>query len=635
MRSQSLVSGLLLWLLASAALAETRPNVVVLLVDDAGLMDFSAFGGEARMPAIDQLAREGVRFTNYHTSPLCAPSRAMLLTGVDNHRTGVATIPELVRRKDRDQPGYSMHLEPGVLTVADRLKAHGYRTYMTGKWHLGSNPGDLPDAHGFDRSFALDASGADNWEQKPYMPYYAFAPWYEDGKPAELPEDFYSSRFLIDRMIEYIGEGESLNPQKYQQEIRQEVRQEVRQESVQKESQAASGDHRPFFAFIGFQAIHVPVQAPKEFIDKYQGVFDEGWEVLRRARWQRAQSLGLIPPEAPLAPMPGRLRKWEDLNSADKQMFSKSMAVNAGMLEAMDFHIGRLVDFLKRTGEFDNTLFIVTSDNGPAPTDLLHAPGMGFWMSRNGYTHELETLGEKGSMGFIGPEWAHAAAAPGDLFKFYAAEGGIRVPFIISGPGVTRQMPIQSLAMVTDIAPTILDYAGVDRAEQPSANAFRPGNVPIDGRSLRPVLAGSAEYTHSPDTPIGLEVSGNSALFLGHYKITRNTLPYGSGAWRLFDLAIDPGETNDLTATDPQRFSEMRALYDAYAREYGVIELDSEFDVGRQLASNILLKIAWRYDGYLVFIALVMLAILTGLGWWLLRLLRLWRLGRRWRGPGG
>jgi arylsulfatase A-like enzyme len=166
------------------------PNVVILLVDDAGFMDFGAYGGEARTPNIDALAAQGVMFTRYRTSPLCSPSRAMLLTGVDNHRTGLATIPEVLPVEQRDKPGYALHFEPGVETVAVRLRRQGYRTYMAGKWHLGGGAGQLPDSHGFDRSFALEASGADNWEHKSYMPYYADAPWYEDGKPVRRQAAF-------------------------------------------------------------------------------------------------------------------------------------------------------------------------------------------------------------------------------------------------------------------------------------------------------------------------------------------------------------------------------------------------------------------------------------------------------------
>jgi arylsulfatase/uncharacterized sulfatase len=232
------------WTPACAQVGDTRSNIVVILVDDAALMDFGAFGGEARTPNIDQLARQGVMFSAYHTSPLCSPSRAMLLTGIDNHRTGVSTIEEVLPPEQRGKHGYTLHLEPGVLTIADRLRAAGYRTLMAGKWHLGHGAGDLPNAHGFDRSLALDASGADNWEQKPYMPYYDHAAWFEDGKPTRLPANFYSSDLLVDRLISYIDESPSRT--------------------------------RPYFAYLPFQAVHIPVQAPKAFSDHYKGQFLRG-----------------------------------------------------------------------------------------------------------------------------------------------------------------------------------------------------------------------------------------------------------------------------------------------------------------------------------------------------------------------
>lgn len=563
--------GLALALTATSASAETRPNIVILLVDDAGLMDFAAFGGEANMPNIDRLAAAGAMFTGYRTSPSCAPSRAMLLSGVDNHRTGMATIPEFVRPEDRSKPGYSMSLEPGVLTVADRLKTAGYRTYMTGKWHLGREEGDLPNHHGFDRSFALDASGADNWEQKSYLPFYSFAPWYEDGAPADLPEDFYSSKFLVDKMIDYL------------------------EEDADKEA--------PFLAYIGFQAIHIPIQAPREFIDRYEGVFDEGWNVLREQRWQRAQELGLIPQGAPLAPMPEGLRVWDELSDEDKRLYSKSMAVNAAMLEAMDFHIGRLIEHLAASGELENTLFVVTSDNGPEASAIVDLPSFRLWMAFNGYHYDVERLGEKGSMGFIGPEWANAAAAPSDLFKFYAAEGGIRVPLIISGAGVSRQTPIQSMAMVTDITPTIMDFAGVEASENEP--------VPINGRSLRPVLDGTADEIHAATTPLGMEVSGNGALFLDGYKITRNMPPFGDGVWRLYDLSNDPGETTDLAAVEPERMQTMLEHYQEYADEFGVVELPADFSYLQQVTANSMPKVAARYWWVLLTLGLIIIGSLA------------------------
>jgi len=522
------------------------------------------------MPTIDALAASGVRFDNYHSSPLCAPSRAMLLTGMDNHRTGIATIPEVVRNEDIDKPGYSMHLEEGVHTVADRLRASGYRTFMTGKWHLGSNPGELPVHHGFDRSFVLDASGADNWEQKSYMPYYAYAPWFEDENPADLPADFYSSKFLVDKMIDYIG-GEK--------------------------------NAKPFFAHIGFQAIHIPIQAPAEFTANYAGVYDEGWDVLRQQRWQRAQDLGLIPRGAPIVPRPKAMRSWDSLGTEEQAYFAKSMAVNSGMLEAMDFHIGRLVQHLKDTGEYTNTLFIVTSDNGPAGSDPTGNAVADYWLESNGYHTDIARLGEIGSMAAIGPEWANATAAPGDLHKFYAAEGGIHVPLIVAGAQIPTRAPVTSLAMVTDITPTILDYA---RALPLTNEVTQP-----DGKSLRGVMENRTQFTHAKTTPIGMEVSGNSALFLGDYKLTRNSLPLGDGQWRLFNLATDPGEANDLANTETERFNTLQVAYQTYASEFGVIDLGENFNVQQQLTGNIVAELAGRYWWQLILLVLAVLGLLT------------------------
>jgi arylsulfatase/uncharacterized sulfatase len=534
-----------------------RPNIVVILVDDAGYMDFGGYGGEARTPNIDALADEGVRFSNYHTSPLCAPSRAMLLTGIDNHLTGVATIPEVLDDEQRGRQGYSMHLEEGVQTVATKLRQAGYRTYMTGKWHLGSRPEDLPVAHGFDRSVALDASGADNWEQKSYMPYYDHAPWFEDGEPAQLPDDFYSSEFLVDRMIDYLDADRS--------------------------------EQQPFFAYIAFQAIHIPVQAPRAFTDRYEGVYDEGWDVLRERRWQKARSMGLIPEGAELADMHPSLRRWESLSGEEQRMYSRSMAVNAGMLDAMDHHIGRFVDYLRASDVFDNTLFVIASDNGPEFSNPMANAGMRWWLWRNGYTHDLETLGEKGSMVFIGPEWASAASSPGRLFKFYASEGGIRVPLIVSGPGVGALGIVPAFSFVTDIAPTILDFAEVPPD-------VREAGVAMTGRSLRGVLDSSTVTAYPPDTPVGMEVSGNSALFKDDYKLVRNSLPHGDGQWRLFYLKEDPGETRDLAERLPERFREMRADYDAYAQRMGVVALPEGFNPFTGMMGNVLRK-QWTFYG--------------------------------------
>ncbi len=559
-----------LFALSSHSLADNqRPNIVMIVVDDAGLTDLAPYGGEARMPTIQALADRGVKFTRHHSSPLCAPSRAMLLTGIDNHRTGVATIAEIIPAEHRGKPGYSLSLEPGVLTLAERLKAVGYQTYISGKWHLGSRPEDLPIARGFDRSTALDASGADNWEQKSYMGFYNSAPWFEDGKPASLPDNFYSSKFIIDRMIDYVEQGLQINTGSEQPSSRQ-----------------------PFFSYIAFQAIHIPIQAPREITDLYNGVYDQGWHALHKQRWQRAVKLGLIPKDSAQAYMPNTTRVWESLDNNEKQLYARSMAVQAAMLDAMDRHIGRFVEYLQQIGELDNTLFVVTSDNGPEPSDPLQWLSSRIWMAANGYHHNIETLGEKGSMGFIGPEWASATASPGGLFKFYASEGGIRVPLIIAGPNIpgpsaTQPSTISAFSMVTDIVPTILDYIDLDYSQAAENN---PIQVAITGRSLMPLINGSKGTVYAPDEPIGMEVSGNSALFKGDYKITRNTPPQGDNIWRLFNLANDPAETVDLREKEPDKFAELMLDYATYERQFGVLPMPKNFDHMEQIYANTVRK---------------------------------------------
>ncbi len=555
----------------SSAQDADKPNVVIMLVDDAALMDFGAYGGEALTPNIDMLAANGAMFTQYRTSPLCSPSRAMLLTGMDNHLTGIATIPEVLPDEHVGQPGYSMALEPGVLTIADRLRPEGYQTFMTGKWHMGSGAGDLPSDHGFDRSFALDASGADNWEDKSYMPFYHDAPWYEDGKATALPDDFYSSEFIVDKMIEYLS---------------------------------AEDSDQPFMAFLGFQAIHIPVQAPPEFTANYDGVYDQGWHALRDARHEKAMALGLVPQGAPLAPMPDASRNWADLSDEDRELYIARMQVNAGMLEAMDHHIGRLIDHLKQTGEYENTIFVVTSDNGPEHNRGDDDSRLAFWMRFNGYHVDLDGMGEQGSWGFIGPEWANAAASPGALFKFYMSEGGIRVPLIMSGPGIASQ-PIDAMSLVSDVTPTLLDLTG--------ANQSSTDTAPITGRSLAPLLRGEQDQVYGSNDPIGMEVSGNSALYLGDYKITRHMPPTGDAKWRLYNMAEDPGETRDLSDTMPEKKTELLAAYQDYAERVGVLEMPDGYDSLEQIEANTQAKLLKRYGWILIVAGLVFLAMFYGL----------------------
>ncbi|MEO0817973.1 MAG: arylsulfatase [Pseudomonadota bacterium] len=584
-RRLKLLPALLAMAFASPAMAqEARPNIVLVLVDDAALMDFGVYGGEAHTPNINALAARGALFTQHRATPFCAPSRAMLLTGMDHHTAGLGTIREVLPEEHRGQPGYTMALEPGVITLAERLKAGGYRTYMTGKWHLGHEDGQLPIDHGFDRSFIVDASGADNWEDQPYLPYYRTAPWFEDREPATLPEDFYSSTFFVDQIIDYL-----------------------------------KADYRrdePFLAYVAFLAIHIPVQAPREYTERYVDTYSVGWKAVREARWQRAQEIGLVDQGAAIAPPPATLADWDwdGLSDEDKAFAARSMAVNAGMLEAMDHEFGRLVAYLRETGEYENTVFVITSDNGPEAGDPV-APPLDNWLRWQGYHWDLETLGQPGSYVAIGPEWAQAAAGPSNLFKFHAGEGGLRVPLVFSGPGVPEARRIDAFTIMTDVTPTLLEMAGVE----PDV----PGTVPMSGRSLSPLLSGTADTVYGPQDAVGFETSGQAALYRGDFKLVRNMPPHGDGVWRLFDLSSDPGETRDLSETRPELFGEMLHEYRLYANRVGVLELPDGYQVEQQTVRNIMGKFISFYWGWML-AALVLLA--AGL-WGAWRVVR-WGYGR-------
>ena len=565
----TLCAGVLASLCAVAEPA--RPNIVLILADDVALMDFSAYGGEAHTPNIDTLAEQGVLFANFHTTPMCAPSRAMLLTGMDHHLTGVGTIPEVLPPEHRGQPGYSMHLEQGIKTIAARLQPLGYRTLMTGKWHLGHGPGQLPNHHGFERSFVLDASGADNWEQRSYLPFYETAPWFEDGEPATLPEDFYSSAFIVDKMLEYIEE--------------------------------TPPSDQPFLAYLAFQAVHIPVQAPREFSDNYRGVYDAGWQALRNARWERARDRGLVPADAPLAPMHPALADWDGLSDDERKLFSRRMEVNAGMIEAMDHHIGRLMDYLQMRGLYEDTLFIVTSDNGPEAADPGDSASMRLWLKLVGYdATSIETMGERGSYGFIGPAWASAAAGPSDLFKFYSGQGGLRVPLIIRGPRIAPNSLQPAFSIAADIAPTLLDLL-----QQPAVEV-------MTGRSLAPLLRGEADRVYPPDMPVGIETAGNAALFRGDYKLLRNLAPFGDGEWKLYNLAKDPGETRNLAAEEPALLAQLQQDYADYAQRVGVLEMPPGYESLQQLQANSLRLLAANYWPYLL-ASITALLLLSALLW--------------------
>lgn len=553
--------------------AQQPPNFVLILVDDSGLMDFGAFGGEARTPNLDQLVKNGTWFNNFHTSPVCAPSRAMLITGSDSHLTGVANLPEMLPEGYADRPGYAGELNESVNTVATRLKAAGYETYATGKWHLGHSETNLPNAKGFDRSFILGGSGANNYDTRGYVPMKPEAHWYRDGKETELPQDFYSSKDYVESAIAF-HESES-NP------------------------------NAPFFSYIAFQAIHAPIQAPERFVEPYRDVYKAGWDVLRQQRYEKAKSLGIIPADAAINDIFPQFRKWEEISPELQAEYVTDMAVTAGMLEAMDFYIGEYIQYLKDSGRFDNTIFFITSDNGPDGANYKVNLAK-LWQKTMGYHKDPKRVGEAGYFGDIGPEFASALSSPFSFFKYYTGEGGVRTPLIVSGTDIPQGRTSNVFSFITDIVPTMLDLAGLPT---PSSDE----EVPITGKSLLRHIQNPEVPVYAENEGVGLEAANSAAYFLGDYKIVKNNIPLGDNTWHLYNLKTDPGETRDLAEQEPERFQTMIAAYDAYAQRVGVIEMPEGYSAEGEVTRKSEMYILKHY-GIFALIPLFLL-LLLGLLW--------------------
>ena len=559
----------LMCIICTSALAK-RPNMVVMLADDWGFSDVGAFGGEMHTPHLNQLAQKGMRFSNFHVSASCSPTRSMLLTGVDNHLNGVGNMRETIPLSHVGRAGYLSVLNNRVVTIASLLQDSGYRTYVAGKWHVGKEPHNLPPARGFDRSLVLGDSGADNWETgKLYLDLTDKVYWYDNGKEAKMPKEFYSSEFYINKTLEYLKTDAKLD--------------------------------KPFFAYVAFQANHIPVQAPQEFIEKYKGKYNKGWDVLRQERRNKAIELGLMPLNTPMAPLPSTHVAWDSLSETDKAYQARRMEVYAAMAEAMDHQIGRLIGHLKETGEYDNTVFVFLSDNGAEATDP-YALAVGRWWLDQHYNRDFDRLGSKGAYSVIGPNWARAATSPLSTYKFFAGEGGIRVPLIISGvPNMMKDASPrihQSLTHVNDIVPTLLDLAKV---QHPGTTYKGQTIYPVTGHSLLPVISGTAKRVRGPDEVLGYELSGNKALFKGDYKLLSNLAPVGDGQWHLYNIVKDPGETQDLQQALPELFQTLQADYAKWSKANGVLDMPKAYDPIEQVIVNSLVFVYWpRYQWHLM-----------------------------------
>ncbi|MEZ4334708.1 MAG: arylsulfatase [Myxococcota bacterium] len=515
-----------------------RPNILLVMVDDLGFSDLGAFGGEIRTPHLDALAESGLRFTQFHATPVCSPTRAELLTGVDHHQTGIGNFPELRQENQKDAPGYEGYLTDEVATVAERLSAAGYRTFMSGKWHLGYDPRANPAARGFDRSFALLGGGHNHFGRDPE--YQAVIPnagtvYTEDGERVPTPEDFYSSDYFTRRLIEFLPDSSS---------------------------------EGPFFGYLAFTAPHFPIQAPAEDIARYAGRYDAGYEALRARRLERMKALGLVDADveahAPSDPQP-----WDALTPEQRAIEARMMEAYAGMVDRVDQNIGRLVEALKQRGLDQNTIVLFLSDNGAEGHRLersVIAAEQGRRLLASG-DNRLESIGSARSYVWYGPNWAEAATAPSRLYKSFPTEGGTRVPAFLWSPGRVPSGLSGRYVSVRDVLPTLLDYAGVPVTAEVDGHRVR---MP-EGRSIRPWIENAGLAPDDAEIVANGEMFGRLYARRGRMKAVMIPPPTGPGVWQLYDVVADPGEIHDLASERPDVLAALEAQWGRYAKAKGVV----------------------------------------------------------------
>lgn len=518
--------------------SQSSPNFLVIVADDMGWSDISAFGSEIRTPTLDALASQGVTMTNFHVSPTCSPTRAMLMSGVDSHLAGLGTMAGVQAPNQLNSENYAGQLNDDVVTLAEGLKAAGYTTLMSGKWHLAKEANQYPNARGFDQSYFLLEGGASHYSDGAALYPGAGPNYMENGQPATLPEDFYSSKYYTDKIIEYIRQVDG---------------------------------KRPFFAYLAYTAPHDPLHVPEPWRAKYSGVYSAGPDSIRRQRLAELTNRGLIPDGietwgAPKFPkfIPAHIPPWGSLTDQEREKAARPMEIYAGMIEFMDDQISRLIDFLRESGELENTYIVFLSDNGPNAATPLSYPNMSRDYYRSRFIEPGAQEGEPGSHPYLGREWAWASATPFKLYKGAISEGGVRSPLIVVGPKVAKGRRSAQLAHVTDLPATVYELAGIDpQGSEVFRGKHKPSGVSLIENWTDPTAAHSRQFA--------IELFGHQAAIAGDWKITRLMPPVGSGKWELYNLQLDPGEMNNLAEEQPEKLDEMIVQYLDYKEQVGVI----------------------------------------------------------------
>ena len=536
-----------------------RPNFLIIVADDLGFSDLSPFGGEIHTPNLHKLATEsGIRLTDFHTASACSPTRSMLLSGTDNHIAGLGQMAEFAVKHERfkNKPGYEGYLNDKVVAISEILKDSGYFTWISGKWHLGLKKPYWPINRGFEKSWTLLPGAGnhykyivrdENGNQIPFLPNLFVSDDKELNPEEDIPDDFYSTEYFTKKAIEFID---------------------------------STPENKPFFGLLTYTAPHWPYQAPQERIAKYDGVYDNGPEELRRRRLSQAIKLGLIDENIIPHPIKTIRKRWDELTDKEKEIERKIVQTYAAMVEILDENVGKILDHLESKGELENTFILFMSDNGAEGMFMEALPLSNQRITgfiNKYYDNSLDNIGKYNSFTFYGDQWAQAATAPHAMFKAWSTEGAIVCPLIIHYPPLLKPNHgkiFKEFTTVMDILPTVLELAGV---EHPGEQYKGRKVVQPRGKSWVSYLSNKSNQVHDDDTVTGWELFGQQAIRKGQYKAVFIPKPLGPEKWQLYNIIKDPGETNDLASVEPKILEELTGHWAVYAAETGLIELGGDF----------------------------------------------------------
>ena len=508
---------------------QARPNILLIMADDLGYSDIGSYGSEISTPTLDELANNGLQYTNFYSGALCSPSRAMLLSGVDNHIAGLGNMVEIMTANQIGKLGYEGYLNERVYSVASLIKSTGYHTYMAGKWHLGTKPEHRPKSRGFEKTFALLEGSSGHFDNRGFRKNDAVMSYVKNGELIKLPKNFFSSRSYTDETIRHIENNRHQN--------------------------------KPFFAYLAYTAPHWPLQVTDDYLDRYAGKYDSGYNKIRDSRLQKLKHLGVVKEDFEMTKILGQLMAWEKQSPKERKKNARKMEIYAAMIDNLDHHIGRLFDYLKTTKQYENTLIIFLSDNGPS--------GISFksqWIKDN-FNNQIKNMGKKGSFVSYGSEWAQVSSTPFRGHKAHQSEGGIRVPLIIKPPNYkgTKQL-IDNIVTIRDIAPTLLEIANV---KKPFKQIDKEKQSP-SGKSFLSTFSNPQLSIHNNNEVFAWEVHGRRAIRQSNKKMILSPKPIGNGEWQLYDLAKDPGEVNDVKSA--KQFSKFEDLWKEYVSHVGVVD---------------------------------------------------------------